>query len=209
MARKAPRFTPKIQQTLPRSQRSRWYQTSPQRPQASTSCLDSLHFPVIFSSFDAAEVHLPDASHPTNRRPLLLLYSGGSTPSVSVSVLYSHSHQRHLSAAPTRLASQGNQFRGSHVAWLRIRRSASVCSRSYGMPWPKVRLCFIPFNLVSIIDVFFIVCIKPCGRAKLHSQGQRCPRRLPSTSMTGLRSHPHIWQPSTHQVPRVLSRGAS
>jgi len=64
-------------------------------------------------------------------------------------------------------------------------------------------------STVSIADVFFIVCIKPCDRPRLHSQGRRYPRPLPSTSMTRLRSHPHIWQPSTHQVPLVLSRSAS
>jgi hypothetical protein len=134
IARKAPRITPQTQQTLSRPQHSRWHQTSSQRPQTPTSCLDPLHFPAIFSSFDAAEAHPPNACHPTNCRPFLLFYSRGSTPSVPVPVPYSHSHQRYFSTAPTRLASQGNQLRGSRVARLRIRRSASVCSRSNGMP---------------------------------------------------------------------------
>ena len=61
------------------------------------------------------------------------------------------------------------------------------------MPWPKVRAYFIPFNHVLIADVFFIVCIKLCGRLRLHSWGQRYPRCFPSMSMTGLRqSHPHM-----------------
>ena len=105
---KPPTSRPKIQQTFLHSQHSRWDQTSPQRPQVLTLCLDPLPFPVIFSSFDAVEAHFPNACHPTNRHPFLLSYFGGSTPSVPVSVLYSHSHQRHFSAAPTRLASQSN-----------------------------------------------------------------------------------------------------
>ena len=201
---------PKTQQTLSRPQHSRWDQASSQQPQASTSCLDPLHVPAIFSSFDVAEAHSTNACHPMNLCPFLLFYSRGSTPSVPVTIPYSHSHQRHFSAAPTRLASQANQLRGSYVARLCIRRSASVCSWSNGMPWPKVRVCFIPFNRVLVTNVFFIVCIKFCGRPRPRSQGQRYPRRLPSTLTTRLRrSHPHIWQPFTRQVRLVLSRSSS
>ena len=208
IARKAPRITPQTQQTLSRPQHSRWHQTSSQRPQTPTSCLDPLHFPAIFSSFDAAEAYPPPT--PATRRTVVP--SSCFTPEARRRRSQSRSHTPiPINVTfPQHLSDLRKQISSKVLASLGFASDVPPQYARDRMECPKVRVYLIPFNRVSITDVFFIACIKPCGRPRLHSRGRRYPRRLPSTSTTRLRrSHPHIWRPSTIQVSLVLSRGAS
>jgi hypothetical protein len=66
-------------------------------------------------------------------------------------------------------------------------------------------------HTTSLSDILVLECIRLCGPQRQLSQGQRCPRHSPSTSMGKLQHQclPHIWQRYTLLLRLVRSHGVS